>query len=275
MKQEMIVEKHRRSALLKASLFKPTNLLVLIAGCLAGNFSLALVPIGIAAYGALCWLDFSSKDFAKKVFAQTDGPAKRPQLNQPLPQGFHFQQSQALQAPELTSLQRDIARIGRKISALYHDADDVTQQLLGDLSRIEELGLRSERFLKKAQSLRDYLDTEDFEQISEGISTLRTKIETTEDSFAQQQYQQALTARTQHQQNLQDIQHAYERLVSQVTNISISLESLYSRMVKVNSAGCGSTQFESEQVANELQEMLQDMKYLESALNEQLLPGQH
>ena len=271
MKQETTLEKHRRTALLKASLSKPTNLLVLIVGCLAGNFSLALVPIGILAYGALCWLDFSNKDFAKKVIAKTDESSKQSTSNSPLPQGFHFQLSQSLQTPELLSLQNDIVRISRNISELYTAADDMTRQLLGDLSRIEELGRRSERFLKKAQNLRDYLDTENFEQIMQGISTLQLKIESTEDSFAQQQYQQALVARTQHRQNLLDIQNAYERLISQVTNIATSLENLHSNMVKINSTGCGSAQPESEQVTQELQEMLQDMEYLESALNEQLL----
>ncbi len=267
------LKKRRQHTLLKASLLKPTNLLVLVVGCLAGNFSLALVPIGIAAYGALCFLDFSNKDFAKKVFTKAPGVSDLPADSSPLPQGFRFKSSQSLRVPELTSLQGDVVRIGRNISQLYNDADDMTRQLLGELSRIEELGMRSERFLKKAQGLRDYLDTEDFEQIEQGIATLQAKTETSQDPFAQQQYRQALMARTKHRQNIQDIQQAYERLVSQVTNISTSLESLYSRMIKINSAGCGSAQFESEDVSKELQNMLQEMEYLESALNEQLSPA--
>lgn len=269
MKQQNALEKRRQLTLLKASLLKPTNLLVLVIGCLAGNFSLALVPIGMAAYGALCWLDFSNKDFAKKIFADADGASNLSELNSPLPQGFRFKLSQPLQAPELKSLQEDVVRIGLKIAKLYDDADDMTRRLLGDLSRIEEFGVRSERFLQKAQSLRDYLNTEDFEVLEQGVAALQAKIELSRDPFAQQQYQQALMARTKHRQNILDIQQAYERLVSQVTNISISLESLYSRMVKISNTECASAQSENEQVSKELQGMLQEMEYLELALNEQ------
>ena len=102
------------------------------------------------------------------------------------------------------------------------------------------------------------------------IDKLQQKIQRVKDEFSRQQYQQALDARYKHLETLRDIQQVYERLVSQLTNISISLESMYSRMMKLKTSEYSLASAESDQVSAQLHEILQEMEQLDSALNENL-----
>ena len=83
-------------------------------------------------------------------------------------------------------------------------------------------------------------------------------------------YQQALDARYKHLDTLRDIQQVYERLVSQLTNISLSLESMYSRMVKLKTSEYSLASAESDQVSAQLHGILEEMDQLDSAINENL-----
>ncbi len=264
------VSKEERYAILHAALLKPTNLLVLAVGCLAAKFSFMLIPVGIMAYGILCYLDVSNDEFVKKILG-TMGRAEalpihqRPTINPPL-----STDSAETLTPELWQFQQQIAVMNRKIADSYHQADDFTRQLIGDLSQIEEIAEKSQRFIRKAQQITDYLASADATQVQEGIESLQATLRATTDTFSQSQYQQALENRQAHLQTIRDLQCIYERLRSQLTNIAVAFESIYSRMVKLSSTDVTLTDVESQAVAAQLQRMLRDMAQLDAAMNAQL-----
>jgi len=259
-----------RSAVLKAALFKPLNLMVLVGGCLAAKFSFMLIPVGIMAYGILCYLDVSNDEFVKKILKKSTHPESasfrqdQPK-HAPLPAN-----SAAVLSPELRQFQEQIAAMNQKITDCYHHADDFTCQLLGDLSQIEEITAKSQRFIHNAQQIANYLASADEAHLQQGIEQLEATLRNTTDEFSRSQYQQALEHRQAHVQTIRDLRRIYERLRSQLTNIEIAFESIHSRMVKLSSTDATLSDAENQAVAAQLQRMLGDMAQLDAAMNAQL-----
>jgi chromosome segregation ATPase len=270
MLRERLLRRNRLKALLKASLLKPLNLFVLGVGFAAGTFSYILIPVGILAYGVLCYLDLSSEEFAKKVLSSREKrlntvsktEQKRRRSTPPSPP--------LLTTKELQTLRGKIFATKRRIEQLYQTTDDFMQRMMGDFSATEELVERSDQFLEKAQSIYNYLASEDTEQINADITALQQKIAQVSDDFSKRQYQQALDARYKHLETLRDIQQVYERLVSQLTNISLSLESMYSRMMKLKTSEYSLASAESDQLSAQLHAILEEMDQLDSAMNANL-----
>lgn len=267
MAAHMISRKEQQKKVLKASLLNPKNLFVLAIGLASGAFSPMLIPIGFMAYGILCYLDISSEEFATKVLKLPTRVSKAAEEMRPL---SDQQKAQTLETEELQRLRSHLLVSKEKICHQYEDTDHFTQRLLGDFSQIENLVERGEAFLFKAQTIRNYLASEDREKIQQDIASLQEKIRSVHDDFSQRQYQQALETRHTHLETLQDIQRMYERLVSQVTNIWMSLDSIYSRMMKLKTSEYSPANAESDQVSSQLTQLLEDAEQLDTALNEHL-----
>lgn len=258
-----------RSKVVKAALLHPKNLMVLGIGIGTGIlYHWLLLPIGVMAYGLLCYLDISSDDFVNTILNRKGN--KETATSQPAPLPPKQEPPRKLTVAELLQLHATIVSAKDRIHRLYQEADDFTQRIFGDFFQIENLAERSQVFLQKAQAIRDYLDSEDLHKITQDIETLHGKVSNVQDEFARHQYQQALNARQKHLQSLQDMQHMYERLVSQLTNISISLDSLYPRMMKLKTAEDSVSQAESGQAAAELTQLLNDVEQLDNALRDHL-----
>jgi hypothetical protein len=271
MEKQLASRKNKQTKLLKASLLNPKNLFVLATGFVAGTFfSYVLIPIGIMAYGILCYLDLSSVEFAKKVLGVDKEVSDAALDNDEMRSLSDQQKARKLEAKELQSLQTDITATKKKIQQLYDDTDDFMRALLGDFCQIENLVGRSDELLFKAQTIRNYLSSENVDRIKQDITSLQGKIQKIRDDFSKRQYEQALNARRKHLESLQDIRQVYERLVSQLTNISISLDSMYSRMMKLKTSEYSLESAESDQVSAQLTELLRDAEQLDTALNENL-----
>jgi len=271
MTKKLASRKSKIRKLLKTSLLNPKNLFVLATGFVAGTFfSYVLIPIGIMAYGILCYLDLSSEEFAKKALGFDKGVSDAALDDEEMRSLSDQQKAQKLEEKELQSLQANIAATEEKIQQLYDNTDDFTRALLGDFSQIENLIKKSDEFLFKAQTIRNYLSSEDLAQIKQDITSLQGKIQSISDDFSKRQYEQALNARHKHLESLRDIQQVYERLVSQLTNISISLDSMYSRMMKLKTSEYSLESAEGDQVSTQLNDLLRDVEHLDTALNENL-----
>lgn len=271
MGEKLVSRKSKQTKLVKASLLNPKNLFVLATGFMAGAFfSYVLIPIGIMAYGILCYLDLSSVEFAKKVLGVDEEKPDAVVDSDEMRSLSDQQKAQRLETKELQSLQANITTTKEKIHQLYDNADEFTRALLGDFSQIQNLVRRSDEFLLKAQTIRNYLSSENVGQIKQDITSLQEKIQKIRDDFSKRQYEQALNARRKHLESLRDIQQVYERLVSQLTNISISLDSMYSRMMKLKTSEYSLESGDSDQVSTELDELLRDVEQLDTALDENL-----
>ncbi len=275
MAQKLTSHKSKQKTLLKASLFNFKNLFVLGTGIVAGaSFSYILIPIGIVAYGVLCYLDLSSEEFAKKVLTSHKSSSKAPLAHKDTDSPSEQAHPRKLKVKELQDLREKIFTTKEKIRQLYDEVDDFIRKLLGDFSQTESLTEKSDELLFKAQNIRDYLASENVGQIQHDITTLQEKIRLVSDDFSRQQYQQALNTRYKHLETLREIQQVYERLVSQLTNISISLESMYSRIMKLKTTEYSLESAESDQVTCQLNDILQEVEQLDSALNDTFsLPG--
>lgn len=267
MASNLVLRKEQQKQVVKASLLNPKNLFVLAIGLASGAFSYVLIPIGLMAYGILCYLDFSSEEFVKKVLKLKTNVSKTAEEMRPLSEQ---QKAQTLETEELQQLRSNIVTSKEKIYQLYENADDFTQRLLGDFSQVANLVERGEAFLFKAQTIRNYLASEDIERIQQDIASLHKKLRSIHDDFSQRQYQQALETGHTHLETLGEIQRMYERLVSQVTNIRMSLDSIYSRMMKLKTSDYSLASAESEQVSNQLTQLLEDVEQLDTALSEHL-----
>jgi hypothetical protein len=261
--------KRHQIKLLKTSLLKPSNLLVLGIGVVGGIlYSWLLIPIGVLAYSILCYLDISSEEFLEEVLH-----LKTPEHESPTPVLLPLappQRATRLETQELLDLQSSIAVAHEKIRRLHDEADDVMRPLLNDLAQTDHLVEKSTEFLYKAQTIRNYLAAENVSLIERDIRVLRRRIRNVHDRFARRQYQQALEARCDHLKSLQDMQQIYERLISQLTNIALSLDSMYSRMMKLNTSDYPMATAASEQVAEQLHAMLSDAEHLDAMLDEHL-----
>ena len=268
MAEKLASRKDQQKKLLKGSLLNLKNLCVLATGFVAGIFfAPILIPIGMMAYGILCYLDLSSAEFVKNVLHPEEGGSKAADKKQPLAVP---PKAQKLATQELQNLQARIVSSKKKIQQLYDCTDEFTRALFCDFAQVESLVAKSDEFLFKAQNIRNYLASENVAQITQDLTDLQEKIQSVSDEFSNRQYQQALAARQKHLESLRDIQRAYERLVSQVTNISISLDSMYSRMMKLKTSEYSLASAESEQVSVQLNQILKDVEQLDTALTENL-----
>ena len=259
--------KEERTKVLKAAFLNPKNLFVLAIGLVTGTISMVLIPIGIMAYGILCYLDLSSEDFVQSVlYPQTDSSSHDSETTRIL---SDHQLAKTLHTSELRKLSANITASRGRIQHIYRQADTFLQEMFGDVLQVDELVERSQNFLLKAQTIRNYLVSENIDKLNQDIDALNDKIDHTTDHFSQRQYQQALRARQQHLESLQDVQRMYERLVSQLTNISLSLDSIYSRMMKLKTSDY-STNAESDLVSAQLMQLLEDIDLLDTALSEHL-----
>jgi len=260
--------KAQHKQLLRAALLNPKNLLVLAIGLATGTIAPILIPIGIMAYGILCYLDLSSEDFVKRVlYPHADPPAPE---NVVIHAFSERDLAQRLEAEELQQLSANIRASQAKIQRLYTQADPFLQEILGNMFHVDNLVERSGAFLLKAQTIRNYLASEDVEKIQRDIGDLEDKIRQVSDDFSQRQYEQALTARRKHLESLDDIHKIDERLTSQLTNISLSLDSIYSRMMKLKSSDYSLHSAESDQVSEQLTHLVADVEQLDAALNQNL-----
>ena len=104
-----VLSKRQQTKLFKASLLKPTNLLVLVVGFIAGKFSGLLIPVGIVAYGVLCYLDLSSEEFVENILKPDKGfsDADLQDAIVPLPSGEKLpQQLHKIVRPNFVSVQQ-------------------------------------------------------------------------------------------------------------------------------------------------------------------------
>ena len=261
----------KQRTIVKAALLNPKNLFVLGVGVLSGAFfATILIPLGMMAYGILCYLDFSSEEFVKKILHHddcADDIAAEAEFKRDI-------RAPSLKIKELQQLRDDITTTQEKIHAFYAGADGFTRRLLGELTQIDELSCRSHDLLLKAQDIRMYLGSENIAKVKQDVALLQEKIRNVRDDFSRQQYQQALDARHKQLDTFRDIQQVHERLISQVTNISMSLESMYVKMMKLKTAEYALAKAESDRVAQQLTGLLDDVEQLDSALNDHLsLPG--
>lgn len=260
--------KDQQKKLFRAVLLNPKNLLVLAIGLATGTIATILIPIGIMAYGILCYLDLSSEEFVKQVLYPNTGP--QPDTTDVLHSFSEQELAHTLETEELQHLRTNIMASQEKIQQLYMQAEPFLQQMLGDTFQVDNLVERSGAFLLKAQTIRNYLDSEDLEKIDYDIAALEQKVQQTTDDFSKKQYRQALEARQKHLEALEDIQKIDERLISQLTNISLSLDSIYSRMMKLKSSDYSLKSAESDQVSKQLNRLVADVEQLDAALNENL-----
>jgi Ni,Fe-hydrogenase I large subunit len=260
--------KDQRKKLLRAAFLNPKNLIVLVIGITLGIIDTTVIPIGIMAYGLLCYLNLNSDEFVKQVlYPNTGSPAEATGLIH----SFSEQEfAQTLEAEELRHLRTNIMASQEKIQQLYTQAEPFLQHMFGDMFQVENLVERSGAFLLKAQTIQNYLDSEDLEKIYDDIAALEGKIQQVSDEFSKQQYRQALEARQKHLESLEDIHKIDERLISQLTNISLSLDSIYSRMMKLKSSDYSMKSAESDQVSEQLNRLVADVEQLDAALNENL-----
>ncbi len=255
---------------LKAALLNPRNLVVLVVGVVSGVVfsSPLLIPVGCVAYSALCYLDLSNEKFVQKVLDAHRPNSKTVSSSHPMGLFAAHQPDSPFIVEELHHLHRNILRSQEKIRQLFRDADDFTRELLGEFAQTESLVTKSTQFLTKAQGIREYLESEDEQQIRQDMEHLQEKITRVSDTFSKHQYQQARHARQKQLETLQELQQMYERLVSQVTNISLSLESMYSRMVKMKTLDYSLASAEGDHVASLLNDIVQEVEQLDSALKE-------
>jgi hypothetical protein len=258
-------EQYRK--LLKEAAYRPRNLFILATGFVTGIWAHPiLIPFGILAYGILCYLDVNTEKFVNAVLTPTE-TKPRPASAAPKPAE---PSPVRLTTPELLQLQVRITTVQKKIQRIYGQTDAFTHALFGDLTEIENLATKSAEFLGKAQTIQHYLLSENTMQIEQDLTALQEKSQNVADDFARRQYQQAYATRRKHLQALQDLQHMYERLVSHVTNVAISLESLHPRMMKLKTAHDTYSEAEIMQVSTQLRQILEDVEQLDSALKTEL-----
>lgn len=260
-------DKHRYSHIvLKAAFLKPLHLFVLGLGIFGGIvFSAALIPVGIAAYGVLCYLDLSNEEFIHHILRRQN--SRQQQVSEKNVSAVSASAAQ-YSVHELQQLGKNIEAVRDKIAQVYAHSDEFTRTLLGDFATIESLVTQSLSFLAKAQAIRAYLVSEDVNQSRQDVKTLQQKVENARDEFSLRQYQNALDARKSHLHTLYELQQLEDRLVAQVTNISRSLESFYSRMVKLCTLEAALASAESEHIARQLDELLTDLELFDQAISE-------
>lgn len=258
------MRRDQRTRVLRAALLSPRNLMVLGIGGAAGGIAWYAIPFGILAYGLLCYIDLHSEEFIASVLPpeQSESPAHE--------QLYAFsadELAQSIEAGDLRRLDENIRASQEKIHRLRTQSDPMMQHLLRDLSSIDSLVERSQAFLYKAQTLRNYLRSENIPKIERELEGLEAKVRDVSDEFSQRQYAQALQARQSHLAALAEIRRIDERLTSQLTNIALSLDSLYSRMMKLKSADYSFQDAESEHLSEQLTSLLNDVELLDDALS--------
>jgi DNA repair exonuclease SbcCD ATPase subunit len=227
---------------------RPLALLVLV-GAIAAGLTVAwwLLPLGLLAYAIVVFL--SARD--PELIALSQRPA-RPRLSSPT---FRAQ----LDAIERT--QQEIARSAAQ-------AGGPLQRLLtpiGDQAR--DLVQQAYTLCDKGQVIERYLAGSNPRALQDQINTTDQRLSTTQDAYTRQQLQEARDALTERQQNARDLETYIGRILAQLQNISASLDNVLAETVRLRTADAVSADTATNQVAQRLSDLKNDMDAFQRVLD--------
>lgn len=166
----------------------------------------------------------------------------------------------------ILQLQKEIAREAR--------ADDVEpysrRELEMIVARLSPLVQSAVRHATRKQQLTKYLHNVDDRALKNYCNNLRQRIESTTDSVAKAQYEQALRAREAELQTYQVIAQAAARIDSQLENIEATFASGKAKVIRIKTADVASAASVSERLYQELDALTAEIDLLDNSVNEAL-----
>jgi hypothetical protein len=227
---------------------RPLALLLLLVALTAGlTVALWLLPLGLAAYGAVVYL--LARDPALVTLAQR--PA-RPRL------------SSATFRSYLDTIERTQQEIGRSVG----QAGGALARLLapiGDQAR--ELLSQAYLLCDKGQIIESYLASGNPRALHDQINAIDRQLAATSDSYTRQQVEQTRQALLERQQHARDLETYIGRIVAQLQNISANLDNVLAETVRLRTADAVSADTATNQVAQRLSDLKADMDAFQQVLD--------
>jgi DNA repair exonuclease SbcCD ATPase subunit len=227
---------------------QPLALLVLLGAFAAGlTVALWLLPLGLLAYAIIVFL--MARD--PELIALSQRPA-RPRLSSPT---FRAQ----LDAIERT--QQEIARSAAQ-------AEGPLQRLLtpiGDQAR--DLMQQAYTLCDKGQLIERYLAGSNPRSLQDQINATDQRLQATQDAYTLQQLQEARDALAERQQHARDLETYIGRILAQLQNISASLDNVLAETVRLRTADAVSADTATNQVAQRLSDLKNDMDAFQRVLD--------
>jgi chromosome segregation ATPase len=172
--------------------------------------------------------------------------------------------------PELQSLapqyrlRGEAARdLQRRLNVEMRSAPDYLRASLSPIwAEGRELGGRQLGLLRQLQSVEEYLNRLNPQQLRAQERDLLARREAATDGIARMQYEQAHQALVQQRENLESLRTSAQRIDAQLRSVQHSLEYVYGQVLRLKTADVRT----GEQVATELNGSLQGMSHQVSSL---------
>ncbi|HSV74995.1 MAG TPA: hypothetical protein VLH79_14640 [Chthonomonadales bacterium] len=248
----------------------PLSLAIWAAGGAAAFVLGDVWPVGVGAaaalQAALLYRRLNDEEFLRGLFAARERDAyglSDEQVEASL-ERMDFETRQRVRY--ILQLQREIVREAR--------AEDVASYARHELERIAgelaPLMHRAIRIAGRKQQLTRYLHNHNEKALANYCSSLRQRIEATEDPVTRSQYEQALKARESEVQTYAAIAQAAARIDGQLESVEATFASWKARVIRIKTVDVASAASVSEGLTQELASLNQDIDLLEGSVTEAL-----
>ena len=227
---------------------QPLALLVLIVAIITGlTVALWLLPLGLLACIVMVFL--SAHDPNLRTQTQR---VPRPRLTSPT---FRAQ----LDAIERTQqdINRSIAQTSGPLSRILMPIDQQAREL------VEQAYVLGE----KGQIIERYLPTVDLRGLQNQLSSIDARLAATQDPYTKQQLQETRQVLVEPQGHARDLATYTDRIVAQLQNIAANLDNVLAETIRLRTADVVSTDSTTNQVAQRLSDLKNDMEAFQRVLD--------
>lgn len=238
---------------LSAALGRTLHIVVLgVSGVVAAATGLwAVFAIGLLAYGALVAYELQAAPPSTPLLP--DGPA--------FPEVADLIDPQARQAvPQLRAARAELVRL---LAAL---PPHVLEPILPSLLAVPELEGHALRLIERAEELRRYLQTQDAVALRREMDDTRAALDRARDKATWKEHQQALEARGQRLQAIEDLSTTVERIGANLSRIVATVESLPPRLMRLRTIDADTLSRVGGDVGAEVDQMNQELRAFEQTL---------
>jgi hypothetical protein len=227
---------------------QPFAILVLVLAVASGlTIALWLLPVGLVVYALMVIL--KARD---SVLISEAARPPRPRLSSPT---FRAQ----LSAIERT--QQEIARSAGQASGPL-------MRLLAPISvQAQELVEQAYVLCDKGQIIERYLATINQQALQQEIQATNQRLNATTDPYTRDQLTEARDALLERQQHSRDLETYIGRILAQLQNISASLDNVLAETVRLRTADAVSADRTTNQVAQRLSDLKNDMDAFQTVLD--------
>ena len=269
-------QKSKIQKLLLTAAVKPLNLAVLAVGIVAGfvlsgtslgaGMGMAVLGLGMLAYGGLVAMDLTSQRFVDETL-QGAKEARRMRIE--LSEEDGFVAPAKIKVADLRANYENVVRNFQEVKWAFEAGNASLQANLREsVERCLDLCKEAGKTAERGVQLRDYLDSQSAIIIEQEAQKLEKQAAATGDATARGTFQQAAEAKRQQLGTYRQIEGLYDRVTAQLSVIETTLETVNAKLVKLRATDVSEAMAVNQSISDHIESVRSEIHILESTVEE-------